>query len=34
MNRRQVTDLVVVASVIAMLGVAALFAYAVATGSL
>jgi hypothetical protein len=34
MNRREVTDLVVVALVIAMLGVAALFAYAVATGSL
>jgi hypothetical protein len=34
MNRREVTDLVVVGCVVAMLAVAALFAYAVATGSL
>jgi hypothetical protein len=34
MNRREVTDLIFIASVVIMLTVAALFAYAVATGSL
>lgn len=34
MSRREVTDLIFVASVVAMLGIAGLFVYAVATGSL
>jgi len=34
MSRREVTDLVFVGCVVAMIGIAGLFIYAVATGSL
>ena len=34
MNRRQITDLIFIGSVVVMLGVAALFVFAIATGAL